>query len=321
MLRAGLTGGSGERLGQARRTVKTTIFWDRYFAALREPKVRGRVPHADPEIHRRITADLARCGLSVRGFRVDVADYRAYLRRASYEVFGYYAGGRAPNFAEKSLEHYLAARFLDLTAADVYIDVANGRAPTPEIYHALYGCEAYRQDLLFEAGVHGRTIGGDAGSMPVPDGFATKMALHCSFEHFEQDADIRFIEEAGRVLRAGGRLCIVPLYLFTEYAIQTDPVELPRGGLPFERNAVLFGVKGWRNRHARFYSVPELMDRLIPRLGELRLAVYAVENAADVDPGCYVKFVALLEKRGPLGGRKLGRRADGTSEAARYDPD
>src|SRR5262245_53137534 len=49
MLRAGLTGGSGEGLGQARRTVETTLLWDRYFAALREPKVKGRVPHADPE--------------------------------------------------------------------------------------------------------------------------------------------------------------------------------------------------------------------------------------------------------------------------------
>jgi hypothetical protein len=72
----------------------------------------------------------------------------------------------------------------------------------------------YRQDLSFPEGIVGNVIGGDTADMPVRDAFANKMALHCSFEHFENGSDIGFIREASRVLRNPGKLIIVPLYLF-----------------------------------------------------------------------------------------------------------
>jgi len=64
------------------------------------------------------------------------------------------------------------------------------------------------------SGFNGNTIGGNATDMLITDGVATKMALHCSFEHFEGDEDIRFIKEADKVLRGEGKMCILPLYLF-----------------------------------------------------------------------------------------------------------
>ena len=241
--------------------------------------------------------ELRSHGFRLHDFSIDVAGYERYIRDARYHQFpNYYRGGHGANFAEKSLEHYLVAILLDLQKDDVYIDIANNSSPTPEIYHRLYGCNVYRQDLLFSPGIHGNVIGGDAGAMPVADGFATKMALHCSFEHFEQDADIRFVAEAGRVLSSGGKLCIVPLYLFTAYAIQTDPAVLPMGGLAFDRDAILYCARGWGERHGRFYDVPQLIARIGKSLDALRLTVYVVRNAPDIDPWCYVKFVALCEK-------------------------
>lgn len=91
--------------------------------------------------------------------------------------------------------------------------------------------------MVFLEGIHVNDIGGDAGSMPVEDSFATKMALHFSLEHFEQDPDIRFIKEAIRVLRKGGKWCILPLYLFNRYAIKTDPSVLPRGDISFKNKS------------------------------------------------------------------------------------
>jgi len=44
-------------------------------------------------------------------------------------------------------------------------------------------------------GINGNNIGGDAGNMPVKDGFATKMALHDALQCFEKDSDIEFIKE------------------------------------------------------------------------------------------------------------------------------
>jgi hypothetical protein len=38
-------------------------------------------------------------------------------------------------------------------------------------------------------------VGSDAAAMPLEDAFADRMALHCSFEHFE-GRDNRFVAEA-----------------------------------------------------------------------------------------------------------------------------
>jgi len=293
----------GKALRNPRRAVrfavgklKETLLWELYYARLRPPKVRAPVPH-DAETHAAIVGELKSNGFDVAALVIDVSDYRAYLDKAQYASFpDYFCGGTGPGFAEKSLEHYLAARVLRLSRDDVYVDVASLASPAPEIYQRLYGCTVYRQDLIYPRGLHGNVIGGDAGEMPVEDGFATKMALHCSFEHFEQDSDVRFIREAARGLRLGGKLCIVPLYLFTEYAIETDPLLLSGRGMSFETDAVLYCRRGSSHWHGRFYDVPHFAARVGKALNGLQLTILVVQNAKEVDPGCYLRFIALFEK-------------------------
>jgi hypothetical protein len=277
--------------------VKETLIWDYHYASLRPPKMKSHVPHDDPRIHNEIIRELKKEGLDVVDFEIGVNDYKEYLNSAEYFKFPcYYGGGQRTQSTEKSLEHYLAAKLLDLSNDDVYIDIGSANSPAPEIYQKLYGSKVYRQDVVFPEGINGNVIGGDAGNMPVEDGFATKMALHCSFEHFEQDSDIRLIKEASRVLRKGGKLCILPLYLFSRYAIQTDLAALPIGGISFEDDAVLYCVKRYRNRHGRFYDVPHFIARIRNNLNDLKLTIYVVQNEKQVDPSCYVKFAAVFKK-------------------------
>jgi SAM-dependent methyltransferase len=234
-------------------------------------------------------------------FRIDLDEFRQYLEKAQYSRFpNYYGGGKGENFVEKSLEHYLAAKTLQISKNDVYIDVASSNSPAAEVYSKLFGCKTYRQDLVFTRGIHGNTIGGNACSMPVTDGFATKMALHCSFEHFENDSDIRFIKEANRVLRKGGKLCIVPLYLFESYVIITNPINLSRKerlgeSTLFDPDATLFCSKDLYLRHNRFYDVSHLIARIMNG-SELRPVIYVIRNEKEVNDTCYAKFIALFEK-------------------------
>jgi len=242
--------------------------------------------------------DLVRSGFKVVDYRIKIEDYSSYITASNYQKFtSYYGGGAGKNFKEKSLEHYLAADLLVISEKDIFLDVASAGSPVPEIYSDMYGCTAYRQDLSFPYGVYDRTIGGDACRMPVEDGFATKISLHCSFEHFEQDADMGFLREASRVLRKGGRLCIVPLYLAPVYAIKTDPAVWRRGTVSFEDDAVIYCARGWGCRHGRFYDVEHFISRVRNNLSDLRLSLYFVLNEKEIDPGCYVKFVALFEKQ------------------------
>ncbi|HPD33501.1 MAG TPA: methyltransferase domain-containing protein [Bacteroidota bacterium] len=272
------------------------FLWNHYYEEIRDPKVNSPLEQS-PQIHEDIIDELKKNDFDVIDYNIDIEDYQRYLEKAEYQNYPYYyGGGKADKFAEKSLEHYISAKLLNLNKDDVYIDIANANSPAGEIYHKLYGCQVYQQDLIYPEGIHGNTIGGDASNMPLQDGFATKMAMHCSFEHFEQDSDIRFIKEANRVLRRGGCLCIAPLYLFNKYVIQTDPTTLPKGGIPFEDDAIIYCVKGWRNRHARYYDVPHFISRIRDNMQDLNLTIYVVRNEKDISQFCHIKFVALFKK-------------------------
>jgi hypothetical protein len=267
--------------------------YDQLYAQIREPKVNRAVSCTDTEADE-ITQRLQRLGIAVKDFAIDHEDYQAYFGSARYvEDFPTYY---AFNLPEKSLEHYIAAKLLQLDAEDVYIDIASEGSPVPEIYQRLFSSQTYRQDLAYPAGLHGNEMGGNAANMPVPDGFASKMALHCSLEHFEQGADIGFVREVGRVLRSGGKVCIVPLYLALQYSIQTDPVVAVPQGVMFEEDAIVHAAAGWGNRHGRFYDPEHLVSRIGQNLNGLSLTVYRIRNAQSIDSSCYVQFAAVLEK-------------------------
>lgn len=248
--------------------------------------------------NRQIKGWLEGRNIQVLPLTVDVTEYRGWVDGARYDDFrDYYGGGAAANFCEKSLEHYLSVKCLNISSSDICIDIASDTSPFSGIIQRIYGCRVYRQDLKYVPGLHGDCMGGRASELPLPSGTVNKMTLHCSFEHFENDEDIRFIREADRVLARGGRLSIVPLYLHTHYAVMTDPYTwFLRNRVRFEEDAVVHFAKGWNNRHGRFYDVDHFITRIVDDLGDLRLTIFYVENEKEVDPTCYVKFIALLEK-------------------------
>ncbi len=240
---------------------------------------------------------LAPAGVEIRDVVLDPSAYRRFMDSARYDTREQYYGSF---LTEKKLEHFAAATLLKLGPQDVYIDVGAANSPAAEIYASLFGCSTYTQDLTYEPGLNDSRIGGDAGRMPVPDGFASAIALHCAFEHFEGDSDIGFIREVGRVLRPGGRCCVLPLYVFSEYAIQTDPEVARREAVRFETGAVVFKAAGWAQRHGRFYSPARLNLRLLDGCSDLIARVIHFVNEKEFGTECYLKFALLLEKRAPF---------------------
>lgn len=226
-------------------------------------------------------------------FRVDTAAFQRYLERAKYpssyrETFGNL-------FVEKALEHFVSLELMPMGPDDVSVDIASCSSPFADIAERLGSCTAFRQDLDFPPGVNGRTIGGSAEHLPFPDGFFSRMTLHCSFEHFEGDADIGFVKEAGRVLRPGGAACILPLYVSEIFHNLTDP-GVERQRLFFDDGAAVAEVRGWQNRFGRFYDAERLSQRVLRNLGPLDATIHFVENQKDVAPACYLKFALLLRK-------------------------
>lgn len=274
-------------------TKLTDELWEKYYKLIREPKIKGRVLH-DSKIQAKIIQQLKNNNFRLVNYTLDVNDYKKYIERTKeiYNKYPIYGN----NLVEKSLEHYTAAKLLNLSESDIYIDIASAGSPVPEIYAKLYGCKTYRQDIVYPKGINNEVIGGDAANMPVPPGFATKMAMHCSLEHFEGDSDIRLIKEVNRILKTGGKLCVLPLYLFDKYAIQTDPVALKNRNIKFEKDAIVYCAKDWQLIHGRFYDIHHLVSRIKNNLANLEMTIYIVQNEKEISATCYIKFIAVFMK-------------------------
>lgn len=251
----------------------------------------GWIDPSEPARVARVREALVAAGITVRDLQVDVEAYRAYVREARYAPTMY-----TGNFTEKTLEHFLSLTLLDPQPGETWIDIANADGPTPEILTRLRGVRAWRQDLVYPEGIHGDRIGGDAGAMPVADGFADAMSLHCSLEHFEGDADRRFARSLDRVLSARGRVCIAPLYLCDEHAVLSDPAAWWPTAPRFDDGARVYLARGYNNRHGRLYAPERLAERVASALGPLTLTVHQVVNATEVDPSCYVRWVGVIAR-------------------------
>lgn len=281
------------QLGEMLRANRDELFSQYNYLRMRDPKQWGWVSSGH-NVDKNILTQLASHRIQVVDFRIDVAEYHSYFESAEYKKR--YPTYFATNIIEKSLEHFIAQKLLELTSSDVYIDIASAHSPVPEIYHRLYGAKTYAQDLKYPPGLHGERIGGNAAELPFENGTVNKMALHCSFEHFEGDSDTRYIRECARVLAPGGRVVVVPLYLSDIYGIHTNPLQSRRKPGLYENDAVVGFVKGWGHPFGRQYDPAHLASRVIENGPGLQFQVYSIQNAKEVDDTCYVRYALVIHK-------------------------
>jgi predicted SAM-dependent methyltransferase len=234
-------------------------------------------------------------GLATGRIEVDKEEYAAYLEKAGYKEK--YPNYYSSNFQEKSLEHFIAFTLLDLKEIDVFIDIAAEHSPHAEIFSRLTGCKSYMQDIMFEEGIHGNKIGGDASKLPLDDHSCTGVLAAYSIEHFEGNADVLFMKEMSRVLDIVGRVVILPLYLHKKPFCITDPRYSIPGNVEFDAGIDVHCIENWGNRHGRFYSPETLYARLIePNLSNMRFMVFYVKNFKTVHESVYCRFALVAEK-------------------------
>lgn len=128
----------------------------------------------------------------------------------------------------KRLEHFVSFEIFGLcwdeNGGRVYLDVAACHSPVSKIIKDYYKAgDAYRQDLNYPPGVNGDIIGSNASSIPLPSDSLHGITAHNSWEHFEGTSDRDFLKESERLLRTGGKLCIIPLDLHNQAFQYTSP--------------------------------------------------------------------------------------------------
>ncbi len=243
-------------------------------------------------------------------------EYQDFLRLESMARFREY------DFAfDKVLEYITSLRLLQPSKTGTHLDAAGGWGEFAAALKELrVRATVYCLDALPHKDKSDGVVRlvGSAAAMPLPDESVDTVSCHHSFEHFRGDEDVGFLKELLRVLRPGGRACIVPFFLCDAYAEIWN--SRPAGKYAARAKKIYdpFGTfPGWGRceRFARVYDVEAVQQRLMPMLAgraTVRIVHVAFEGRPAPDmrrnrhqPRLNSHMKALyIERRAPKRGRK-----------------
>lgn len=258
--------------------------------------VTGDLPYSLDKVEQQFTD----AGYKPADYFVDVNAFNKYCMQHE-GAYRDYKTGYGDIFVEKALEHFVSLSFKSLLPTSKIIDIANAGSPFPEVVHSAYGCDVWSNDLIFPKGTHRKDwhtqMGGDACKLPIDDNIFDLAVLHCAIEMFEGEADIGLIREVERILKPGGELIIAPLYMNEIYHIFRDP-KTHRNPLPkIDEGAELVYREDFHGiGFARFYNVDAFLKRLVTNSPRLDLKIYRVRNLSDINPRCYLNWIAVFKK-------------------------
>lgn len=256
--------------------------------ALKQSKIE---PFIDKE---KIRKEFIDNGFEVIDYHIDKADFIQWLHEVNFPKE--YSNSCGEVFTEKALEHYLSSRLLDLNENDVFVDIAAASSPWYDLSEKRYNCRTFAVDLHLPFKNDPRLIECDATDMPFDNESISKIALHCAYEMFENDADINLINEANRVLRKGGKMIIIPLYMDH---IQSSP-KVSRKGIVYGKARRVWRDDKYSVRFSRHYSVEAFKERIVDNRDKLNLKIYYFTNENEIkqnlDDRVYVKFAACFTK-------------------------
>lgn len=184
----------------------------------------------------------------------------------------------------------------------VGVDVGSCQSILPSLGRRVYGVRYYEQDLEYPAGINGDRIGSSADSIPLPDESIDFMTLHCTFEHFENNADTGFIKECARILKRGGSAVILPLYMsevFCNVTGETNAEDREKIGFDVAADHYCL-IPEWKNRFGRHYSPGAFMERVWrPAIANnLTPCLYKIENWEAIHKDLWLRWALVIERQG-----------------------
>jgi len=256
-------------------------------------------PQALDQVEQQLgTHGISPTPLDISAYRDGFMDFIKHPEYAGdYRTYG---GEMEHCFFEKALEHYISFKLASPRTGEVGIDIGSCKSVVPGLVERLFGATCYQQDLVYEPGVHGNSIGSSADAIPLPDGSVDFMFLHCTFEHFEDTADTGYIRECARLLKPGGRVIILPLYLNANYCNitgETDPSI--QADIGFDEDASYYClIPEWQNRFGRHYSPDSFARRVWEPARTVGLSTRLLRacNWESIDERLWLRWALVVEK-------------------------
>ena len=240
----------------------------------------------------------------------ELEDYIYVLELEYYDALLHYdTAPRAPGINNKMLGQIEKAlrQYVDVERAEWFEEsgllAREKEMGFEEIYHKRHNVR-YRRKMMEYYAVDKmlgfQDWGKDATHMHFADSSVRAISKQSAFETFAGDADTRFISEAARVLKKGGKAVIVPLYMHEKYLCTVSPNYYKKGyadegALECIRTDCRAGL-----RSGRFYSVDALEERIlkVAEKNGLEPKIDALpDELVERDGFVYLKFILCLEKR------------------------
>ena len=250
-----------------------------------------------------VEAALRASGVHIEEFDVSpwTTAFKAFRHLSEYEgEYRTYAGDLEHCLLEKALEHFISLILIRPQAGMTGIDIGSCKSVLPVLARRVYGVRYFEQDLDYSPGVKGDRIGSSADAIPLPDGTVDFMTLHCTFEHFEGNADIGYVRECARLLRPGGCVVILPLYLNAAHCNVTGETSADRRkSIGWDPDAAHYCViPEWRNRFGRHYSPGAFVERIHgTAVGcGLRPRLLKIRNWESIHPDLWLRWALVLRR-------------------------
>lgn len=245
---------------------------------------------------------LRQSGIQLHDLNADPQEF-AKFQAEQWFPDNYHGGPNGNVWQEKLLEHWLSSKFLDLkghSSDDIYLDIAAASSPwvcmlrqrTPICAYAIDLCEAApaHRDLPYYRVENATHTSFSASSVQ-------SASLHCAYEMFTGDDDILLIHEAARILKPGGRMIILPLYMHTHYCAYSTPDFHGLGRTdPQAKEYVLLDACGIPS--SRKYDAPALQRRVLSAIinDGMQYRIWVLRNKHELGNSIYCHFILEIER-------------------------
>jgi hypothetical protein len=243
----------------------------------------------------RIEKDLGALGVVVHDYFTP-ADAFETFRKAEYFPPDYHGGPPGGVWDEKLLEHLITSQMLGLTdfrPDDIYVDVAASSSPWANVLRERFGITAYAIDLevnpLYQNLPFYRAENATATSFA--DASVRGASLHCAYEMFLGEDDVDLLKEMARILKPGGKMVILPLYMHTHYCAYSTPEYYGKGYSDPEAKEYV-RLDGCGVPSSRKYDAKALVERVLRRIESLGMSykLFALRNK-EVGKNVYCHFI------------------------------
>jgi len=294
--RYGLVGSTGVAYKRAKRSLMAPYY-------RRKHKLAPVYHNPSDEELKQIEEELRSHNNSVKELTISPHEFEDFQRQIPIPPY-YFASNDAALRTEKILEHFIAYKMCKLQDA-LPIDGA------PEAKDFLYldvgGCGSPWVQVLSEHGINAVSIDlaispmhrhlksyrkMDATRTVFDPASVDSMSLQCAYEMFAGDSDCLLIDECARILKPGGKLVIVPLYMHTHYCGYSTPDYYGKG---FADAGATEYIRPdcWGIPFSRKYDVAKLNERVLSRAERqgMRCVLHVLRNKEQIGSRVYCHFV------------------------------